>query len=363
MTNPYLTETLQLIRSENLGPLTFHRLLQHYPNPETIVTQWDEIKGRLKRKITLPPLPLIHTEIDNTLKFGAQFITLFDPQYPDLLKQLPDAPPVLIVKGNLDLLTQNTLGLVGARNASSHSCRLAFKIAATMGKADWVVASGLARGIDTAAHKGALETGTLAVIGGGIDNVYPEENKVLYEKISQEGLLLTEVPYGTTPQASHFPRRNRLISGLSQGLLVVEASIQSGSLITANCATEQGREVFAVPGSPMDPRCRGTNFLLKQGAILTESAQDILNVLEKRSMLHAPQQSTLFAEESPLEFSPTDVQNTLLTVLNATPLSVHTLIQETRLPADKLWPLLLDLEMSQKIERHPGDSFSKVFAS
>ena len=212
-------------------------------------------------------------------RLGARLVCWGEPTYPSALAQIEDAPPILTVLGRPDLLDRPMVAVVGARNASANGRRLARELAAGLGQGGLVVVSGLARGIDAAAHLGALETGTVAVVAGGVDIVYPEENRGLYDALRRQGAIVAELPLGSEPQARHFPRRNRIISGMALGVLVVEAAARSGSLITARYALEQGREVFAVPGSPLDPRCRGANDLLRRGAVLTETAEDVLSQL------------------------------------------------------------------------------------
>src|SRR5262249_50302589 len=202
-----------------------------------------------------------------------------EPEFPAGLAALDPPPPVLSVLGNVDMFAREMIAVVGARNASALGMKLAARLAADLGSAGLVIASGLARGIDSAAHKAALATGTVAAIAGGVDIVYPPENQQLYEDIKEKGALVSEMPFGVAPLPRHFPRRNRIISGLARGVVVVEAAERSGSLITANYALEQGREVFAVPGSPLDPRAKGCNRLIREGAMLTESAEDVLTVL------------------------------------------------------------------------------------
>ncbi len=348
-----LLSILRLIRSENVGPLTFHALMRQFGSATVILENWEDLPKKFQKKICLAPFPTIEEELENCLESGVTLLTYLDPLYPDLLKEIPDFPPLLSAKGNLSLLSASCLGIVGSRNASTHGCRLAHQIAKDLGEHNWKTISGLARGIDTAAHKGSLEYGTIAILAGGIDILYPEENKKLYEEISEKGLLITESAFGTKPQAPLFPRRNRLISGLSKGILVIEAAIQSGSLITAKYALDQGRDVFAIPGSPLDPRSRGPNHLLKQGAILVEDFQDILQVFPPISD-EAPEPLSLETGKEP-EVS----IDSILDHLSAVPLSIDDLLQATRLPLTSLWPTLLDLEIQGKIERHPGNQISR----
>jgi DNA processing protein len=349
-----LFSILHLIRSENVGPLTFHALMRQFGSATVILENWEELPKKFQKKIVLAPLPTIEEELENSIEFGVTLLTYLHPLYPELLKEIPDFPPLLSTKGNLSLLSDACLGIVGSRNASIHGCKLAYQIARDLGEHSWKTVSGLARGIDTAAHKGSLEYGTIAFLAGGIDIVYPEENKKLYEEISEKGLLLTESAFGTAPQAPLFPRRNRLISGISKGVLVIEAAIQSGSLITAKYALDQGREVFSVPGSPLDPRARGPNHLLKQGATLVEDFQDILQAFPLAA--EPPLAPPFFEEIKDSEIS----SDFILDHLSVIPLSIDDLLQATGLPLTSLWPTLLDLEIQGKIERHPGNQISRI---
>ena len=266
--------------------------------------------------------------------------------------------------GHPHLLATKAVAVVGARNASANGRRLARDLAAGLGAAGFAVASGMARGIDAAAHAGALQSGTIAVMAGGVDVVYPQENQELYEAITAQGLLFSEIAMGTTPQASHFPRRNRLISGLSLGVVVVEAAPRSGSLITARQAADQGREVFAVPGSPLDPRARGCNGLIRQGATLVESAADVVDALA--GMLRAP-----MGEPPERNFGPgkhpeppdSDLAACLALLrdlLSPTPVPVDELIRECQLSPAVVQTVLLELELAGRIERHPGNRVALV---
>ncbi len=263
--------------------------------------------------------------------------------------------------GHRHLSDQPTVALVGARNASANGRRLAQQIATDLGSAGFMVASGLARGIDAAAHRGALDSGTIAVVAGGLDVVYPEENRALYEEIVERGLVLSEMPPGTVPQSRHFPRRNRLISGLSLAVVVVEATLRSGSLITARLALEQGREVFAVPGSPLDPRARGCNRLLRDGAGLVENAEDVIEVLNRMlaSPLREPAPPPLsegrpgglpLPDEAESKAARAEVES----LLGPTPVTVDELARTSGLALPLLQQVLLELELAGRIERHPG---------
>ncbi|MGH7090654.1 MAG: DNA-processing protein DprA, partial [Stellaceae bacterium] len=288
-----------------------------------------------------------------------QLVAWGEPLYPAALAAVEDAPPLLSVLGRADLLSRHAIAVVGARNASANGRRFARDIASQLGAERLVVVSGLARGIDAAAHQGALATGTAAVIAGGLDIVYPEENRELQQAIATEGVLVAEMPIGMVPQARHFPRRNRIISGLSLGVLVVEAAVRSGALITSRYALEQGREVFAVPGSPLDPRSRGTNDLIRNGARLVETAADILDELapilteppgERRRAAFAAA-----AASAPGEHEIEGAQAQLLPLLSPTPLPVDELVRQCQLPPALVVTALLELELAGRVERQPGN--------
>jgi DNA processing protein len=301
---------------------------------------------------------------------GAQLVCWGEPAYPVALAAVEDAPPILTVLGQPELLDRPMVAVVGARNASANGRRLARELAAGLGQGGLVVVSGLARGIDAAAHLGAFETGTVAVVAGGVDIVYPEENRGLHDALRRHGAILAELPLGSEPQARHFPRRNRIISGMALGVLVVEAAARSGSLITARYALEQGREVFAVPGSPLDPRCRGANDLLRRGAILTETVDDVLSQLGPLLQgVPPPRRLTpLPADESRPLGSPTggagepapgeDALDVVLERLGPTPVAVDELVRQCQLTASAVATLLLELELAGRVERHPGNLVS-----
>lgn len=273
-----LYAALRLARTEQVGPRTWQRLVAQYGTPEAALDALPGLPARGRTRPSIPPRDSIEREIENTLAIGGQFLILLDPHYPPLLRHIPDAPPVLSILGDPACLSQPGVGIVGARNASAQGLRLAESLATEIADSGLSVISGLARGIDSAAHHGALykQGLTVAAIAGGLDCPYPPQNTDLQARIAQMGAVVTEAPLGTAPQGRHFPRRNRLIAGLALGCVVVEAAPHSGTLITARMAADYGREVFAVPGSPLDPRCRGSNDLLRKGAILVERVSDIL---------------------------------------------------------------------------------------
>jgi DNA processing protein len=356
---------LRLIRSENVGPITFFQLLQRFGDAGVALAALPELArrgGRLK-SIRIHDKAAAEREIEGLAKIGARLLALGEDEYPPPLAAIDDPPPLIAVLGHPHLLKRPMIGVVGARNASANGRRFAQSIARDLGKAGMVVASGLARGIDTAAHEGALETGTAAVVAGGIDVVYPQENAALYEKIAAQGVALAEEPLGTTPQARHFPKRNRLISGVALGVLVVEAAHRSGSLITARLALEQGREVFAVPGSPLDPRCQGANDLIRRGATLTETADDVLEQIE-------PMLRPSVAERSRPEYAgPAPVLSEreleiarakVVESLGPTPVQVDEIVRQCQLSPAIVAAVLLELELAGRLDRHPGHQFSLV---
>jgi DNA processing protein len=303
-------------------------------------------------------------------RIGGRFICWGEPSYPNALEAVEDAPPVLALLGRGELLASPIVAVVGARNASANGRRLAQDISAGLGEEGIVVVSGMARGIDAAAHAGALATGSIAVVAGGVDIVYPEENRGLYQALANDGAVVAELPLGTEPQARHFPRRNRIISGMALGVVVVEAAAKSGSLITARYALEQGREVFAVPGSPLDPRCRGCNDLLRNGATLTENAADVVTQLGPllRGAPFAPPRRLTADRELPLippaAAKPIEVEgdaglDMILEILSPTPVAVDELVRQCQLSAAAVATLLLELELAGRIERHPGNLVSR----
>ena len=357
---------LRLIRSENVGPITFRRLLDRFATATAALEALPDLarRGGRRRAITLCSRAAAEDEMAAVEQAGARLLALADPEYPRALAALDDAPPVLCTLGYPHLFERGAVAMVGARNASANGRRLARQIAADLGAEGLLVVSGLARGIDAAAHEGALETGTAAVVAGGIDVIYPEENTALYEAIREQGVIVSEMPPGTEPQARHFPRRNRLISGLSLGVLVVEAAPRSGSLITARLAADQGREVLAVPGSPLDPRARGCNNLLRQGATLVETAADVLDALA--GPLRAPAAEPEAPEFLPFEPSqPPDselyqARGPVESLLGPVPVSVDEVIRQCQVTAAVVHTVLLELELAGRVERHPGNRVALV---
>ncbi len=354
LANEPLADVLRLIRAPNVGPVTFFQLLRRCGSVAAALERLPELS---RQKSQPHPLAQAEREIVQAQKFGARMLRYGEPDYPPLLLHIPDPPPVLTVHGNAGLWQgRPAIALVGARNASANACAFAQKLAKEIGAQGVTVISGLARGIDSFVHKGALATGTVGVIAGGIDHIYPPENAMLYKQLRENGAVVTEQPFAQIPFASAFPARNRIISGMCLGVAVVEASVKSGSLITARLALEQGREVAAVPGFPLDPRAAGGNKLIKDGAHLIESAQDILDALLRQpSASHfAEPPPPPFAHEAPPEADIDRARETLLAALNPSPIAVDALLQQTGLPAGLLLAALLELELAGEAVRLPG---------
>jgi DNA processing protein len=355
---------LRLIRSENVGPVTFYQLLARFGSAEAALAALPDVaqRGGRGRPLSLFPRAAAEREMQQLQAAGGRLVAWSEPDYPIALAALDDAPPVISIKGDASLLTRNAFAIVGARNASANGRRFARDIALQLGQHSIVVASGLARGIDAAAHEGALASGTIAVLAGGIDQVYPEENRGLHEQIAERGVLVAEMPVGTEPQARHFPRRNRIISGCSLGVLVVEAALRSGSLITARFALEQGRDVFAVPGSPLDPRCRGANDLIRNGAILCETIDDIMRELQPRLGATLSERKreayTLSERVMPGDSELAHARARLVELLSPTPVTVDELVRQCHLSPALVVTILLELELAGRIERHPGNQVS-----
>lgn len=357
---------LRLIRSQNVGPATFFALMAHFDSAAAALAAAPDLsrRGGRKQAIRLADRAAVEAEIEALHRIGGRLIALGEADYPAALAAIPDPPPLIQVLGDVSLLGRDGIGVVGARNASAAGRRFTREMAADLGKRDFVVTSGMARGIDTAAHQGALGCGTIAVVAGGVDVAYPRENQPLYEDLRAHGAIVSEQPLGTEPVAGHFPPRNRLISGLSLGLLVVEAAPRSGSLITARMALEQGREVFAVPGSPLDPRYRGTNGLIRGGAVLTESVDDIMeNLGAMKSAAARPDSRPEFSvqlTEIPGETEVSQAQSTILGLLGPVPVSIDELLRECQLSHAVTVTVLLELELAGRLERHPGNRVSLV---
>lgn len=351
---------LRLIRSDNVGPVTFRELVNHYGGAELALEALPELarKGG-RRSIRICPRAEAEAELDAADRAGARPVFTIEPGYPPALAATQVPPPMLYVKGDTGLLARPALAIVGSRQASAAGLKLTRQLARTLGEAGLVVVSGLARGIDAAAHEATLATGTVAVLAGGIDIVYPPEHAALMDTIAARGCLVSERPPGFVARAGDFPRRNRIISGIAYGVLVVEAARRSGTLVTARYANEQGREVLAVPGHPLDPRAEGTNRLIKDGATLVTSAQDILDAIEPATGLKATSfrepVDEIAALEAPLLPPPligVDERERLLEALGPAPIDIDELVRATGLPVRSVHVMLMELDLAGRIERH-----------
>lgn len=345
---------LRLIRTAQIGPVTYRQLLTRFGSAQAALEAVPHLAARGGGKPpTLAPVALAERELALVTRLGARHLFVDDADYPALLAELDDAPPTLIVRGRRDLLARLSIAMVGARNASAAACRFARQLAAEVGREEVSVVSGLARGIDTAAHVGSIETGTIGVIAGGIDVVYPPENAALQERIASEGVLIAEQPPGTEPRARHFPYRNRIIAGLSLGTVVVEAAPKSGSLITARLAAELGREVMAVPGSPLDPRAQGCNGLIRDGATLVQSAADVLETIRPIDQRMVRTSRDTFRGPPPEDASDAERRD-LIALLGPVPVAIDELIRQSGHSPAIVQTVLLELELAGRLERHAG---------
>ena len=347
---------LRLIRSDNVGPATFRQLLNRFESAEAALDALPDLLKRTGKPLRIASQSAAEDEIAGLDRFGARLVASGEPDYPNLLKYIPAAPPIITMAGGENLDWQRSVGIVGARNASSAGIKMTRMLANGLGERGYTVVSGLARGIDTAAHRASLATGTIAVLAGGFDKIYPDENIPLaHDILDSGGALLTEMPLGWEPRARDFPRRNRLVSGLSLGIVVVEAAKRSGSLITARLALEQNRDVFAVPGSPLDPRAEGGNLLIQQGAKLITGVEDIVETLGSAD----PSRSALFDRDWEPDLTPEvsindDDKSRLLSALSATPVEVDELVRQSGLTASSMQMLLLELDLAGQIEWSSG---------
>lgn len=354
-------DKLRLIRSPNIGPVTYAQLMRRFGSAAAAIAAIPDLAARGGgRAPRLAEARAIEAEARAVERLGARHLFLGDAAYPPLLAALETAPPALIVRGATELFERHPIAMVGARNASAAACRFAREMAHDLAGAGHAIASGLARGIDTAAHTGALGAGrggTIAVIASGIDITFPPENAALQARVAAEALLITEQPPGAEPLARHFPQRNRIIAGLSLGTVVVEAAPRSGSLITARLAAEAGREVMAVPGSPSDPRAQGCNALIREGATLVQSAADVIEALGPidARMVRAP--TSDFRPAPPVDASDAE-RRAVAALLGPVPVAVDELIRQSGLAPAVVAMVLLELELAGRLERHAGGRVS-----
>ena len=360
---------LRLIRSDNVGPATFRDLINHFGSAEMALEALPELsrRGGSTRPVRVAPREEALAELDFAQRFGARFVGIGEPDYPSALRQIEGAPPLIAIKGKATVLRQPSIAMVGARNCSVSGAKFAAMLAREIGHAGYSVVSGFARGIDSASHRASLDTGTIAVLAGGLDKPYPPENEpLLAEFEASSGLLLSEMPFGWEPRAKDFPRRNRLIAGIGLGLVVIEAAARSGSLITARYAGNFGRLVFAVPGSPLDPRSEGANGLIKDGASLVTNANDIIEAMApvSRIDLFSPQQVSepIYEDDKPMALPPSERERDLIVdALGPTPAEIDDIIRHTGLPAQSVYLVLLELDLAGRLHRHAGGMVSIDF--
>ena len=365
---------LRLIRSENVGPATFRDLINHFGSAEAALDALPELsrRGGARRGIRICSEADARRELDAMAALGARFIGLGEPEYPPLLRAIDAPPPLLSVRGDVEVLKRPLIAIVGSRNCSIAGRKMAARLARGLAEAGCSVVSGFARGIDSAAHEASLDAGTVAVFAGGLTHVYPPENAALLDRLlASGGAVISEMPLRWEPRGRDFPRRNRLISGVALGLVVIEAARRSGSLITARMALEQNRQVFAVPGSPLDPRAAGANGLIKKGALLVTEAEDVVSVLAPLSgdLFQAPPGSD--AEEAPADHhepeampEPTDPdqadRHAVIDALGPTPVEIDDIIRHTGISPQAVYLIMVELDLAGRLERHPGGSVSLI---
>lgn len=368
---PELVDWLRLIRSQNIGPHTFWGLLSKYGSAAEALQALPELARRGRRQtVKLATENDAASELEQIEKYSAKPIAIGQSGYPPLLAQVESPPPFLTVMGDASIASARTIGIVGARNASASGRKMADLMAQGLGRHGVTIASGLARGVDTHAHKASLDTGTVAVTAGGINRIYPKENTDLYHQIAELGAVVSEMPFDAEPVARFFPRRNRLISGMSAGVVVIEAAARSGSLITARFALEQGREVFAVPGSPLDQRAQGTNGLLRNGATLVQTPEDVLEGIESQfsdpagmmfpfaqGTSHPMEVTSAYGNNGP-EDNPQAITEAILELLSPTPIQIDDLARLSGIHIAAVSAAVLELEIGGQATRHPGGGVS-----
>lgn len=377
---------LRLSRAEGVGPRTFQGLINRFGGAGAALEALPMLAAARGRHVRIPSASEAETELRQAEKLGIRLLASGEEDYPARLLEIDGPPPILAVRGDPLLLHRKAVALVGARNASALGRKMAMRLADGLAEAGYLVVSGLARGIDTEAHRASLDRGTVAVLAGGLDKPYPPENEALYNDICASGAAISEMPLGLSPRGRDFPRRNRLIAGLSLGVVIVEAARRSGSLITARMANDQGREVFAVPGSPLDPRCEGSNDLLREGATIVTAVEDVLAVLQPfageaerapRLFREKPSEesATLFDEwdgepeeagaspysdDEETRAGPAGPEARILELLSHEPVEIDALVRTSGLSARDVQEMLIDLEMSGMIKRHAGNRVARA---
>jgi len=363
LTDKQRRDWLRLIRAENVGPRSFRSLINHFGSAAEALAALPELaqRGGASRPVRIPSVGEIDRELAAARALGIAFVARGEDDYPRHLQAIDDAPPLIAVRGDAAIFERPLVAIVGSRNASAVGARFAERLAHDLGRAGFGIVSGLARGIDAAAHRSSLDTGTVAVLAGGHDRIYPPEHRGLLDAILPHGAAISEMPLGWEPRARDFPRRNRLISGLSSGIVIVEAARRSGSLITARLAAEQGREVFAVPGSPLDPRADGTNGLIKQGATLVTEAADVIAALQPilGRAEDPPAREPEDAAADPLaQDLSSDQRSRIIDLLGPVPTALDDLIRLSDASPSVVRTVLLELELAGRLERHGGGRVS-----
>lgn len=360
-----LKTCLRLARSENIGKSTFFRLIETFGSAQEALEKLEEgaLTPNSKRQIKIFSNIEAEFELEKVKNFGGELLSFYDSRYPKLLREIPDPAPILTVKGSIEFFNRDIIAIVGPRNASFNATNFAKKIAAELGQNSIIISSGLARGVDAAAHEASISSGTIAVIGGGINHIYPKENERLFAAVSQRGLLVSESAFDAIPKGGNFIQRNRIISGISLAVIVIEAGLRSGSLTTARFAAEQGREVFAVPGSPLDPRCQGANRLIKDGAKMLESVNDVFDELPRLrknfhnlGMLREAEIDDFAAPriKMPPEDEITKIRHEILSRLSFAPIEVAEIISQLQIAPRLVNIALIQLELTDKIEFSRG---------
>jgi DNA processing protein len=360
LTSSERRDWLRLARTENVGPVTFDQLMQRFGTATRVLAALPELAQRGGRRLTLASEAAVDKELSDGAKLGATLIASCEAAFPKALAALDPPPPLIWVRGRVETLDRPCVAIVGARVASAAGQRFARGLASELGQSGHVIVSGLARGIDAAAHEGGMSTGTVAVLGGGVDDVYPPEHRDLYARIAESGCVVSESEPGRAAVARDFPRRNRIISGLSRAVVVVEAEMRSGSLITARLAAEQGREVLAVPGSPLDPRAKGTNDLIRQGAALCEGAEDVLRALEGLRGLREPDRAPYDSGYGGLPANDPDdrLREAVAALLSPTPVSRDEIVRATGAAPAVVFAALVELSLAGRCEMLPGGMVS-----
>lgn len=349
LSRPELIAWTRLARTPRIGPLTFHRLIARFRTASAALEALPRVSN-----LSAPPEDGAHAEIEGVEALGARLIACSEPDYPPLLAQLDAPPPLIAVRGDAKWLKRPTVAIVGSREGSGSALLFSERLAADLGVAGYTVVSGLARGVDAAAHRGALATGTVGVLAGGLDHPYPPQNQKLHDAMCEQGAVITEAPLGAVPRARDFPRRNSIISGVSRAVVIIEAALRSGSLITARAAADQGRDVMAAPGSPLDPRARGSNALIKQGATLIEDANDVIAALGESTPPLRPLSAGPLFEDSDAPAPPPGLPKKIAALLSPTPIHVNDLARLVEAPAGIVAAALTELELEGRAASLPG---------